>query len=179
MDNLKGKWVIDNMHSEIQFKVKHLVISTVTGSFGSFDASMDIANGQFTDAQIEFSADINSISTGNEPRDTHLKSDDFFNADLFPKMTFKSKKITSNNNGTFNIKGDLTIRDNTKEIDLTTEFGGMAVDFYGNTKAGFSLEGKLSRKNFGLKWDAVTEAGGVVVSDEVKLIINAQMTKTK
>lgn len=179
MENLTGKWSIDNLHSEIQFKVKHLVISNVTGSFGEFDANMEINNGNFVDAQIEFSANINSINTGNEQRDNHLKSDDFFNAELYPKMNFKSKNIVSNNNGTFTIKGDLTIRDTIKDVELLTEFGGIAEDFYGNTKAGFSLEGKLSRKDFGLKWDGITEAGGVVVSDEVKLIINAQMTKAK
>lgn len=179
MDNLTGMWVIDAMHSEIQFKVKHLVISTVTGSFGSFDATMEVADGQFSSAKINFSADVNSISTGNEQRDGHLKSDDFFNAEAFPKLTFASKSITSNNDGTYTMTGDLTIRDNTKEVSLKVEFGGTAGDFYGNTKAGFSIEGKINRKEFGLKWDAVTEAGGVVVSDEVRLMMNAQMTKTK
>lgn len=179
MVNLNGMWVIDQSHSEIQFKVKHLVISTVTGSFGSFDANMEITGGDFANAKINFSADINSISTNNDQRDGHLKSDDFFNAEIYPKMTFVSKSMSSNSNGTFTLLGDLTIRDNTKEISLNVEFGGVADDFYGNTKAGFSLEGKLNRKDFGLSWSAVTEAGGVVVSDEVKLIVNAQMTKTK
>lgn len=179
MENLNGMWVIDQSHSEIQFKVKHLVISTVTGSFGSFDANMEITDGSFSNAKINFSADIDSISTNNAQRDGHLKSDDFFNAELYPKLTFVSKSISSNANGTYTLVGDMTIRDNTKEVSLIVEFGGVADDFYGNTKAGFSIEGKLSRNEFGLKWAAVTEAGGVVVSDEVKLIVNAQMTKTK
>jgi polyisoprenoid-binding protein YceI len=171
------KWSIDPSHSEIQFKVKHLVISTVTGSFGTFDATLESDNEDFEGADIKFSADINSISTGNEDRDNHLKSDDFFNAAEHPKLTFESKSFEKTGDGTYKLTGDLTIRGNTKTVELEAEYGGTVVDPYGNTKAGFDVTGKINRKEFGLTWSAVTEAGSVVVSDEVKLMLNVQFTK--
>lgn len=170
-------WSIDPSHSEIQFKVKHLVISTVTGSFGTFDATLESDNDDFEGADIKFSADINSISTGNEDRDNHLKSDDFFNAAEHPKLTFESKSFEKTGDGTYKLTGDLTIRGNTKTVELAADYGGTVVDPYGNTKAGFDVTGKINRKEFGLSWSAVTEAGSVVVSDEVKLMLNVQFTK--
>jgi polyisoprenoid-binding protein YceI len=166
---------IDHMHSEVKFKVKHLMISTVTGHFRTFDATMEAAAADFSDANIAFEADINSIDTNMEQRDTHLKSDDFFNADAFPKLSFKSTSIAKTGDSTLEVTGDLTIRDVTKAITLKAEYGGTMVDFYGQTKHGFDLTGKLSRQDFNLKWNAVTEAGGVVVADEVKLELNVQM----
>lgn len=171
------QWVIDPLHSEVHFKVKHLMIATVTGTFTSYTAEMKSDATDFSDAQISFSADIASISTGNDQRDGHLKSDDFFNAEQFPTMRFTSSDLRSTGNNTYVLAGDMTIRDVTKSIELTVEYGGTMVDFYGNTKAGFEIVGKLSRKEFGLKWDAVTEAGGVVVSDEVRLVLSIQMQK--
>jgi len=173
----KNTWAIDPMHSEIQFKVKHLVISTVTGSFGQYDASFSAEKEDFSDAQISFSADINSISTNNEQRDTHLKSDDFFNAEQYPKMTFASKELKKTGEGEYKLIGDLTIRDVTKTVELNVEYGGTMVDPYGQTKVGFEITGSINRKEFGLKWNAVTEAGGAVVSDQVKIIANVQFTK--
>lgn len=170
-------WSIDPSHSEIQFKVKHLVISTVTGSFGSFDATIESDDEDFEGADIKFSADINSISTGNEDRDKHLKSDDFFNVAEYPKLVFESKSLENTGDGTYKLTGDLTIRGNTKSVELAAEYGGTVVDPYGNTKAGFDITGKINRKEFGLTWSAVTEAGSVVVSDEVKLMLNVQFTK--
>jgi polyisoprenoid-binding protein YceI len=170
-------WKIDPMHSEVQFKVKHLVISTVTGNFNSFDAQLEAESDDFTDAKIAFSADIDSVSTNNSQRDGHLKSDDFFNAEKYPKMTFESTKFEKTGSGNYKLHGNLTIRDNTKPVTLDVEHGGVAVDPYGQTKAGFELQGKINRKEFGLQWSAVTEAGGVVVGDEVKLLLNIQMVK--
>lgn len=170
------KWTIDPMHSEIEFKVKHLMISTVTGKFGSFTANAESDAEDFSDAKISFSADINSINTGNEQRDGHLKSDDFFNAEQFPTLNFVSTGISKGSNGMV-LTGDLTIRDVTKSISLNVEFNGTMVDPYGNHKAGFELTGVINRKDFNLKWSATTEAGGIVVSDEVKLICNVQMAK--
>lgn len=171
------KWGIDTTHSEITFKVKHLVISTVTGKFRSFDAAIETDNEDFEDAKITFESDINSIDTNNEDRDNHLKSDDFFNAEEHPKLTFESTSFKKTGDGEYKLIGDLTIRGNTKTIELDAEYGGTVVDPYGNTKAGFEVAGKISRKEFGLKWNAVTEAGNVVVSDEVKLILNVQFVK--
>ena len=174
---MSTKWTIDPMHSEIEFKVKHLMISTVTGKFTSFTAEAETENDEFTNANISFNADVNSITTGNEQRDGHLKSDDFFNVEQFPALTFTSTHLSKDPNGAITLTGDLTIRDITKSVVLTGEFNGLMTDFYGNVKAGFELAGKLNRKDFNLKWSATTEAGGVVVSDEVKLICNIQMTK--
>lgn len=173
----KIKWAIDPTHSEIQFKVKHLVISTVTGRFNSFDASIETGGDKFEDAEIEFSADINSIDTRNEDRDTHLKSADFFNAAEHPELIFKSNSFTKTGEGEYELSGDLTIRGITKQVKLSADYGGTVVDPYGNTKAGFDVTGKINRKEFGLTWSAVTEAGKIVVSDEVKLLLSVQFVK--
>ena len=173
----KTRWNIDPMHSEIQFKVKHLVISTVTGNFNKFSATVDATGDDFEGADVRFEADIDSISTNNDQRDGHLKSPDFFDAAKFPHLTFQSTAFTKTGEGEYQLTGDLTIRDVTKSVTLGVEFGGSVVDPYGQTKAGFEATGKISRKAFGLTWDATTEAGNVVVSDEVKLIFNVQFTK--
>ena len=172
MSETKTKWNIDPTHSEIKFKVKHMMISTVSGQFTDFEGSVESESDKFTDAQFSFSAKIDSVITNNADRDTHLKSEEFFAADKFPEMTFKSKSF----DGT-KITGDLTIRDVTKEVVLDTDFNGVAVDPYGQIKAGFELTGSISRKDFGLTWNAVTEAGSVVVSDKIKLDANLQFIK--
>ncbi|MES2371924.1 MAG: YceI family protein [Bacteroidota bacterium] len=168
---------IDAAHSEITFKVKHLMITNVTGSFTKFDATLESEAPDFSDAKITFEADTNSITTNNEQRDGHLKSDDFFAADKFPKLSFVSKNFTYTKGTEFLLTGDLTIRDQTKPVELTVEYGGTATDPYGQVKSGFEINGKINRKDFGLTWGAVTEVGGVVVSDEVKLHLNVQMIK--
>ena len=170
-----AKWTVDAMHSNVEFKVKHLMINTVTGGFKNFDISVEGESEDFTDAKISFTADVASISTGIEDRDNHLRSDDFFNAEQYPNMTFASTSMEKTGEGTYKLTGDLTIRDITKSVTLDVEFGGTMVDPYGNTKAGFELNGTLNRKVFGLKWDAITEAGGVVVSDQVRLHLNIQL----
>lgn len=168
---------IDPMHSEITFKVKHLMITNVTGSFQEFDASMESAEENFSDAKINFSANVNSISTNNEQRDTHLKSEDFFEAEKFPALQFVSTSLVSKGGSDYVLNGDLTIKGNTKPVSLNVEFGGTMTDFYGQNKAGFEINGKINRSDFGLTWSAVTEAGGVVVSDEIKLHMAVQMVK--
>lgn len=170
-------WVIDPTHSEVQFKVKHLVISTVTGSFKSFEGSLQTEGDSFDGASIQFTADVNSIDTNMEQRDGHLKSADFFDAENFPTLSFVSTSFVQKGNEDFTLTGDLTLRGVTKSVTLAVSYGGQMVDFYGNTKAGFELNGKINRKDFGLNWGAVTEAGGVVVSDEVKLHFNIQVAK--
>lgn len=165
------------MHSELQFKVKHLVISTVTGSFKNFNVEVTTDGEDFATAAVKLTAEVSTIDTGNEQRDGHLKSDDFFNAEKFPQLSFESTGIKKVDDENFILSGNLTIRDITKAVDLNVVLGGIAVDPYGNTKAGFEVEGKVNRKDFGLKWDAVTEAGSVVVSDVVKLHGNIQVAK--
>ena len=171
------KWVLDPMHSEVQFKVKHLVISTVSGFFKSFEGELETENDDFSDASISFSLDINSIDTNQTPRDEHLKSAEFFDAEKYPKITFKSTSFTKTGDDEYSLVGDLTVKDVTKSVTLDVEFGGAATDFYGNTKAGFEISGKINRKDFGLTWSGVTEAGAVVVGEDIKLLINVQFAK--
>jgi len=170
-------WNIDPMHSEVSFKVKHLVISTVTGSFKSFSGTVESKENQFEASNINFEADVKSINTGVEQRDQHLRSDDFFNAEKYPKLLFKGKSFTRKPSGNYELVGELTIRDTTKTILLDVEYGGTTTDLYGNIKAGFEINGKIKRKEFGLQWDGLTETGGVVVSDEVKLQASLQLQK--
>ena len=169
---------IDEMHSDVTFKVKHLMISTVTGSFSNFDASLEAEQADFSDTKISFNAAIASISTGNEQRDAHLKGEDFFDAAKYPTLNFSSTAFTkTNNDGDYQLTGYLTIKGITKPITLAVEYGGTMTDFYGQLKAGFDISGKISRSEFGLTWSAVTEAGGIVVSDEVRLALSIQMIK--
>ncbi len=167
---------IDAAHSDIIFKVKHLMITTVTGQFKAFDATLTADKEDFTDASVTFTADINSVDTRNEQRDGHLKSDDFFNAEKFPELKFVSSSFTKGADG-YVLKGDLTIRDVTKTIELKADYNGAMVDPWGQSKVGFEAEGTIKRKEFGLGWDAVTEAGGIVVSDDVRLQLNIQFIK--
>lgn len=169
-------WKIDPAHSEVQFKVKHLMIATVTGHFKQFDLDVETENEDFSSAsKIAFTADINSIDTNNEQRDGHLKSADFFSADEFPQIAFVGKRYEGN--GEAKLHGDLTIKGITKPVTVDVEHGGVVVDPYGQTKAGFTVTGKISRKEFGLTWNAVTEAGSVVVSDDIRLHAEIQLVK--
>jgi len=168
---------IDASHSEITFKVKHLMITNVTGSFQKFDATMESDAADFSDAKINFEADADSINTGSEQRDGHLKGDDFFAADKFPKLSFASTSFKKKSGEDYVLTGDLTIRGVTKSVELAVEYGGTVTDPYGQVKSGFEINGKINRKDFGLVWGATTEAGGIVVSDEVKLHLNIQMIK--
>lgn len=169
-------WVIDPTHSELQFKIKHLMITNVTGSFDIFEASVQTEGEDFSKAKISFTANVDSLSTGNAQRDGHVKSADFFDAATFPKITFVTTKAENvDSDGSYELYGDLTIRDITKNVKLSVEFGGVVKDAYGNTKAGFTINGKIQRKDFGLVWNGVTEAGGIILSDEVKIICEIQL----
>ena len=169
------KWAIDPTHSEVQFKVKHLVISSVTGKFSDFSGSLIQEEENFQDAEVEFSAKIDSIETGVPDRDAHLKSDDFFNAAQYPELKFIGKSFTKIDKHHYKLAGNLTIRNITKTIELDVLFGGTVADPYGQIKAGFEISGSISRKEFDLKWNAITEAGSIVVSDFVKLELNIQL----
>ena len=170
-------WRIDPAHSEIQFKVKHLMITTVTGYFRKFDGEVITETEDFNSTTtIKFTADINSIETNNLQRDTHLKSEDFFNAEKFNQILFIGTRYEALNDEA-TLFGNLTVRGITKSTKMNVVFGGIAVDPYGQHKAGFTVTGKISRKEFDLKWNAVTEAGSVVVSDEVKIHAEVQLIK--
>jgi polyisoprenoid-binding protein YceI len=170
------RWVLDPAHTQIQFKVKHMMITTVTGSFNDYEATVETEEEDFMRARISFSADVNSLSTGNADRDAHLKGPDFFDAEKFPKVTFKATKYENvDNDGSYELYGDLTVKDVTKNVKLDVEFGGVVKDPWGNTKAGFTINGKINRKDYGLQWNVVTEAGGVLVGEEVKIAIEVQL----
>ncbi|MDX9705596.1 MAG: YceI family protein [Weeksellaceae bacterium] len=163
------KWNLDKSHSEAQFKVKHMVISTVSGEFLDIDASAETTDGNFSNPNFQFVAKVDSITTKNEQRDGHLKSDDFFNSAEYPELTFKGNNFDGDT-----LKGEITIKGVTRPIELKADFGGVIKDMYGYQRAGFEFTGELNRKDFGLNWSATTEAGGLVVSDKVKLNVNLE-----
>jgi polyisoprenoid-binding protein YceI len=171
------KWGLDPMHSEINFKVKHMMIANVTGGFTKFNVNAETTSDDFSGAKVNFNADVNSITTHNEQRDGHLKSADFFDAEKFPHISFESTGITKKSDEEYVMNGNLKIKDVTKPVNLHVNFGGIGKDPYGNTKAGFTVEGKINRKDFGLNWNAALETGGVLVGEELKLQAEIQLTK--
>jgi polyisoprenoid-binding protein YceI len=170
------KWVLDPDHTQIQFKVKHMMISTVTGSFNSYEASVETEEEDFMKAKVNFSTDVNSLTTGSADRDAHLKGPDFFDAAKYPVITFRATKYEAvDNDGSYELYGDLTVKNVTRNIKMDVEFGGVVKDPWGNTKAGFTINGKINRKDFGLEWNVVTEAGGILVGEEVKIALEVQL----
>jgi polyisoprenoid-binding protein YceI len=171
-------WKIDPAHTEIEFKARHLMITSVTGRFDAFDGTVEAEDENFLTSKISFSADVHSINTGDKQRDAHLKSEDFFNASQFPALTFESTKIEkSNDDDTYIVWGNITIRGTTKLVKLVVESGGIIKDPWGNTRAGFELSTKVNRKEFGLTWNAVTETGGIVVGDEIRIHCAVELVK--
>lgn len=171
------KWGLDPMHSEINFKVKHMMIANVTGGFTKFNVNAETNGNDFTGAKVNFTADVNSITTHNEQRDGHLKSGDFFDAEKYPHISFESTGVTKQSEETYVMNGNLKIKDVSKPVNLHVNFGGIGKDPYGNTKAGFTLEGKINRKDFGLNWNAALETGGVLVGEELKIQAEIQLAK--
>ena len=173
------KWNVDAVHSNVKFTVTHLVISEVEGAFKVFSGTINSSTPDFNGASIEFTVDVNSINTDNEMRDKHLKSDDFFNAEKFPKMTFKSTSFKKVSGNKYLLLGTLTIRDITKPVRVDVTYGGTAKDGYGNTKAGFKATTKINRFNYNLKWNTLTEAGGAVVGSDVNIVVNLEFAQAK
>ncbi len=173
------KWGLDKTHSGVKFNVQHLVISEVEGTFKVFDGTLVSPGSDFNNAQVNFSVDVTSINTDEPKRDEHLKSDDFFNAEKYPKMSFTSTSCKKVKGNMYILEGNLTIRDVTKKIKFAVVYGGTVKDPWGNIKAGFKASGKINRKEFGLKWNAATEAGGAVVGDDVNMIINVEFAQQK
>jgi polyisoprenoid-binding protein YceI len=169
-------WKIDPVHSEIRFRARHMVVSTVTGQFDQFDATATARGDSMEDADIDFTAETASVNTGTKQRDDHLRSDDFFNAEKYPAITFHSTSFKKDNDDHFTLKGDLMIRDVTNPIVLDVEYGGQITDPYGMQRCGFTITGKLSRKAYGLRYNAIMETGGAVVSDEIKIDCHAEFT---
>ncbi len=171
------KWVLDPTHSDISFKIKHMMITNVNGHFKDFDATVETQDGDFSTAIICFSAKVDSIETKNAQRDEHLKSTEFFDAAEHPEIKFTGKTMQKIDEETYKLTGELTMRGVTKPVTFDVNFGGVMKDPWGNERAGFELNGKVNRRDFGLQWSAVTEAGGVVVSDDVKLHASVEFIK--
>ena len=169
----KGKWSVDHIHSNLNFTVDHLVISQVTGSFGTYEGMISNDSDDLTEASISFKINVNSLDTKNEMRDNHLKSDDFFNADTFPHILFTSEKIEQTGENDYQITGTMRIRDIEKQAVFNARLGGVAIDGYGNTKLGMRVTTSINRFDYDLKWNQMTEAGGMVVGKKVE--INAQL----
>lgn len=174
-----GKWAVDPAHSAVKFNVDHLVISEVDGNFKKFDGTIVAPGTDFTNAKVSFTVDVNSINTDNADRDKHLMSDDFFSAEKFPKMTFVSTSFKKIKGNIYSVEGNLTIRDVTKKVTFAVNLGGITKDPWGNIKAGFKAAGTINRKDFGLQWSKVTEAGGAVVGDEIRMQINLEFAQQK
>ena len=169
-------YTIDPTHSEINFKIKHLMITNVSGSFTKFEGNMQSDSEDFSDATIHFEADTDSVTTHNEQRDTHLRSAEFFDAGQFPKLTFDSTSVEKDGDD-YKVTGNLTMHGVTKPVTLNAELMGVNKDPWGQTKVGFEITGKLDRTEFGLTWNAALETGGVLVSNDVKLQMNVQLVK--
>lgn len=170
-------WSVDKSHSKVGFSVSHMVITDVDGFFKDYDAKVTTNGDDFSTANIEFTVNTASIFTDNEGRDKHLRSDDFFNAEKFPKMTFKGKSMRKVGDNKFKLVGDLTIRDVTKQVELDVRYNGMVKDPWGNTKAGFKVTGEINRFDYNLKWNTAIETGALVVGREVELVIDLQLVK--
>ncbi len=167
-------WNLDPTHSEVGFKVKHLMISKVSGAFNTIHASLESSNTDFSDGKINFTAAVNSINTGNEQRDGHLKTGDFFNAEQYPDITFEGQHYNASTN---KLDGTLTIKGVSKAVSLDTEFNGLGKDPWGNERAGFSITGKINRADFGLNYNSALETGGVLLGEEIQLNAEVQFVK--
>lgn len=170
-------WNIDKSHSKVKFSVTHMMISETTGEFKVYDGKVSSTKDDFTDAKIEFTIDVNSINTDDEKRDAHLKSNDFFNAEAYPKMTFKSTSFKKVNGKNYKLAGDLTIRDVTKKVEFDVIYNGTAKSPWGATVSGFKLNGKINRMDYNLKWNVALEAGGMLVGEEVSIECNVELIK--
>lgn len=170
-------WKADPTHSEVTFKVRHLMISSVKGEFKTFDAEIKSDSNDFSNAKVTAKIETDSIFTNNSDRDNHLRSADFFDAEKYPEITFEGTSFEKLDEDNYQLKGDLTINGVTKKVNFEVDFGGIAQDPYGNTKAGFTLAGKINRTDFGLNWNQALEAGGVLVSEEVKINAEVQFVK--
>jgi len=173
-----ANWNLDTAHSEIEFKVRHMMISTVKGQFGSFQINLNSENEDISQSTVEVSIDASSIDTKSEQRDQHLKSQDFFDVETYPNISFHSTSIEKTSSNEYRVTGDLTIKDVTKSVTFEAELGGIAKDPWGNSKVGFTVTGKINRNDFGLTWNAALETGGVMVSDEVKFSADIQFVKS-
>ena len=177
MSTSTTKWVLDPTHSEIGFKIKHLMITNVSGNFNKFEVRAETVEHDFTKAKINVDIEVESINTNNSQRDQHLRTADFFEAEKYPNITFRSNKVEKLDDENYTISGNLTIKETTKPVKLALEYGGITKDPYGNVKAGFSVSGKINRHDFGVSYNAVLETGGVALGEEIKIHGEIQLVK--
>jgi polyisoprenoid-binding protein YceI len=171
-------WAIDSAHSNVEFSVKHMMISTVKGQFSDVEGTVEWDGKNFENASVEARIKTASITTFNEMRDDHLRTNDFFNAEQYPEITFKSTRIEQESDDEFKIYGDLTIRDVTKPVVLDTEFEGMVEkDAFGKSRAAFTATTEINRKDFGVNWNQAIETGGFVVGDKVKITLHIALVR--
>jgi len=169
-------WNLDKMHSSITFSVQHMVISEVTGSFKAFNVNLSTAKEDFTDAAIDATIDVNSIDTGNDRRDSHLRTDDFFNAEKFPTIKFRSTSFQKVNDHSYKIKGLLTIRDTTKEVTIDASLNGVIASGQGS-RSGWKATLAINRFEYGLHWNKTIETGGLVAGETVNITFNMEFVK--
>jgi len=173
----KTKWLSDPMHSELQFKIKHLMISNVSGSLKNFQAEVETEGEDFSTAKINLAAQMDSISTNNEQRDAHLRNSDFFEVDKYPELLFQSTKIEKVDNDTFVLQGELTMKGITKPVKLNVEYNGTAKDPWGGERAGFMITGRINRTDWGMSFNSILETGGVALGDEVRISSEIELVK--
>ena len=177
MSKSATKWVLDPTHSEIGFKIKHLMITNVSGNFNKFEVKAETNGEDFSNAKVSADIEVESINTNNSQRDAHLRTADFFEAENYPLISFRSTRIEKLDESTYTLAGNLTIKKTTKPVKLALEYGGVTKDPYGNYKAGFSLSGKINRHDFGVSYNAVLETGGVALGEEIKIHGEIQLVK--
>lgn len=173
----KTKWVIDKAHTELAFKVKHMMITNVKGVFNEYDGEIHTLDDDFNTVEIDLRMDTTSIDTNNTDRDNHLKSKDFFDVESYKNIRFKSTSLRKKKDNIYELTGDLTIKNITKTVKFDAEFGGIVKDPWGNTKAGFTIDGKINRKDWDLSWNTMLETGGVLVGEEVRILCEAELMK--
>jgi polyisoprenoid-binding protein YceI len=171
------KWIFDPTHSELTFKIKHLMITNVSGSFQDFTADLETNGDDLTNATIRASAKVSSVSTNNTQRDQHLLNSDFFEADAFPTIDFISRKIEKTGDDTYKVTGDLTMKGVTNTVELNVEYGGLVNDPWGNKRAGFVIDGKINRSKWGMNFNGVLETGGLMLGDEVRIHSEVELIK--
>ncbi len=170
-------WAIDPMHSEVLFKIRHLVISTVTGFFRKFEGKMVTEEPDFSNAKVSFTIDVKSVDTNQEQRDAHLKSGDFFEGDTYPNISFESTSFVSKDESNYKMKGNLTMKGVTKPVELNVEHGGSEDNGHGILKHGFEVTGTINRMDFGMTWNVLTDTGGLGLGENIKLIANIQVAE--
>jgi len=173
----KVKWAVDTAHSNVNFAIRHMMVTNVKGAFHEFSAEIDADPTDLTTAEIDFTIQLASIETRNADRDAHLKTADFFDVENYPNLTFKSNKIVKTGDGEYNVTGDVTLHGVTRSETFKTTFEGSGKDPWGNEKVGFTVEGALKRSDYGLTYNAALETGGVLIADQVKISVDIQAAK--